>query len=231
MGNMKTHLHLGFSLVLLGLTLTGAALTGCADLPITCGVPDSTQACDCSDGRTGGTQTCRNEKWTECVCPGEPIPGTDGSVDGAVDGAAATSGTGGTGGADSGGTGGTGGSDSGTDAGDDAAMIDGGSDAGGTGGTGGSFPAAYTGPCTMNSDCGPDAVCFRNTGMTKSYCAPECLTSTTCPAAPAGGSPTIACSAATLGGPTACQLTCSAFAMCPTGFTCSEPALLPNQCF
>lgn len=229
---MTHRISVGFALLL------GLAVVGCKDEPSTCGIPESKQDCDCSDGRTGGEQTCRNGEWTECACPGEPIPQPDGSLaDAAIDGSAATSGSGGTGAIDGGsGTGGTGAVDGGAGSG----AVDGGAGTGGTGavdggsgtgGTGGSFPAAYTGPCTMDDDCGPDAVCFRNGDMTKSYCAPECTTNSTCPAAPAGGNPMIACNAATLGGPTGCQIACSALAMCPTGFTCSEPVLFPNQCF
>lgn len=73
------HVHLG--LVLLSLL----AVTACRDVPVTCGVPDSKQECECSDGRTGGSQTCRNEAWTACVCPGEPIVGSDASTDGQVE--------------------------------------------------------------------------------------------------------------------------------------------------
>lgn len=223
MGNMTKHVGFGFALLLL-------CASACKDKPSTCGIPGSKQDCDCSDGRTGGMQTCRDEVWTECVCPGEPIVDSGADTGAGTGGTGGTVGTGGTGGdSGSGGVGGTG--DSGVDSGVDAGGTGGMGGTGGTGGdggTGGSFPAAYSGPCTMDMDCGPDAVCFRSGA--KSYCAPECTAANTCPAPPAGGAPTVDCIAAALGGPTGCHLTCTSLGGCPAGMAC-EGFPFPNQCF
>jgi len=216
MGNMTKLVSLAFALLL------SFTVFGCRDLPVTCGVPGSNQTCDCEDGRTGGTQTCRDDEWTTCQCEG-PIPDVDASVDAALDSTAAgTGGTGGTGAIDAGGTGGTGG----TGAVDASMVTDAAVDASDT------FPAAYTGPCTDDVDCGPDAVCFSNAGKTKSYCSPTCTTAASCPPAPAGGAPTVDCIPPVLLGATSgCHLACTVLGGCPTGMTCSDPDLFPNSCF
>lgn len=84
---MNKHLHFGFALLLV------VATTACQDKPQTCGIPESKQECACSDGRTGGSQTCHNEVWTECVCPGEPIVVPDGGADAQVEAGPVTDGS------------------------------------------------------------------------------------------------------------------------------------------
>ncbi len=231
---MTHRISVGFALLL------GLAAVGCKDEPVTCGVPESTQDCDCSDGRTGGEQTCRNGAWTECVCPGDPIP-ADAMIDGATDGAAAVSGSGGTGGtgaidggSGTGGTGavdggaGTGAADGGSGSGGTGA-VDGGADAGGTGGTGGSFPAPYTGPCTMDDDCGPDAVCLENGAGTDSHCAPTCDMASDCPA-PGSGTATVECTMPAGLTEKVCRFQCFG-AICPNGLTCDGIVPLASFCY
>lgn len=230
MGTMTKHLHLGlaprFALLLV---LVVICVTACKDKPITCGVPGSVQECDCSDGRTGGSQTCREGDWTECACTGE-IPGVDGGSDGEVDSGAGTDGgadasnntDGGAdtdAGAGAGGTGGTGGT-SGTG---------GTGGTSGTGGTGGGI-AAYSGPCAMTSECPMNETCVKATDLagTSSYCATTCADANAC-AAPANGNSTKTCAKAfPLDATGQCQLVCDGLPTktCPTGMTCKAGFLL-----
>jgi hypothetical protein len=102
--------------------------------------------------------------------------------------------------------------------------VDGGDTDAMTGGSGGTEPMdpGYV-ACTVASaatDCGADAECRESDppllGEALFVCAPECTMESDCPAAPAGGDATLACTDGH------CVLSCDLFAAnCPTGMTCA----------
>jgi hypothetical protein len=102
--------------------------------------------------------------------------------------------------------------------------VDGGDSDAMTGGTGGSDPSLGYVSCAVASaaaDCGAGAECRESDtplfGEPFVVCSAPCTMASDCPEPPAGGAPTVECTAGH------CVLTCDLFAAaCPTGMTCAD---------
>jgi hypothetical protein len=227
--------------------IAAVALVGCTDDPEACGVRGGSQACACSDGRSGAQLCLPEGVWGHCECTG-PFEGgiaeDDASATPPPGGGSGGSSTGGSGGANGEDDAGstpmptTGGSDApGIDAGavgDAAVDAGGGAGTGGSGGSGGvdagNAPSASYAACESSADCGGDA-CRQTTDLllgTLGVCAPDCQDAADCPMPAGAYDAAPACESGQ------CRLDCAALfplpfpRSCPGGMVCRAEGLLQS---